>query len=34
MDRPLGETPSGRSLDWKGSVREVSAYSTVGPEFA
>src|SRR6476661_1667128 len=26
--------PSASQLAWKGSVREVSAYSTVGPQFA
>jgi hypothetical protein len=35
IDRPFGEMPSGGNQEgWKKSLREVSAYSTVCPEFA
>jgi len=34
IDKPLGETPRVSQSGWKRSVREVSAYSTVCPEFA
>ena len=34
IDRPFGEVPLVRSLAGEKAVREVSAYSTVFPEFA
>jgi hypothetical protein len=35
IDQPFGEIPSGGNQEgWKKSLREVSAYSTVCPEFA
>jgi len=34
IDKPSGETPRAGQSGWNGSFREVSAYSTVCPEFA
>jgi hypothetical protein len=34
IDRPFGENAAGHIIGWRRSVREVSAYSTVCPEFA
>jgi hypothetical protein len=34
IGRPVGKKAAGKSSMWKGSSREVSAYSTPGPAFA
>jgi hypothetical protein len=34
IDQPFGENAVGQIIGWRRSVREVSAYSTVYPEFA